>query len=255
MLNIDLSGKIAVITGASGQLGRVMVCTLARCGADVAIHYFCQREPASALLETCHALGVRSMIVQADITAAESVQNMYEAIVNTLGAPHILVHNAVIQYQPWASVLEQPIDDYKSQFRSSVMQNVLMAKAFVPDMIRRRYGRIIAINTECVMQHLPGQSAYVAGKRGMDGVLRVLAREVGEHQITVNQVAPGWTITEQVRQEGTQQQAAYTSAVPLKRRGEDQDIANVVAFLASDLASYITGAFIPVCGGNIMPAI
>jgi 3-oxoacyl-[acyl-carrier protein] reductase len=130
-----------------------------------------------------------------------------------------------------------------------------MARAFVPDMIRRRYGRIIAISTECAMQLLPGQSAYVAGKRGMDGVLRVLAREVGAHQITVNQVAPGWTITDYVRQEGTQRQAAYESAVPLKRRGEDQDIANVVAFLASDLAGYITGAFIPVCGGNVMPAI
>ena len=105
------------------------------------------------------------------------------------------------------------------------------------------------------MQHLPGQSAYVAGKRGMDGVLRVLAKEIGPYQITVNQVAPGWTITEQVRRAGTQRQDAYEAAVPLKRRGEDQEIANVVAFLASDLASYITGAYIPVCGGNIMPAI
>lgn len=255
MLNIDLSGKIAVVTGGSGQLGRVMVRTLAHCGADVAIHYFRQVEPAVALLDACNALGVRSMMVQADVTEAESVQDMYEAIAHSLGAPHILVNNAVIQYQPWASVLEQPLDDYESQFRASVMQNVLMAKAFVPDMIRRRYGRIIAISTECVMQQLPGQSAYVAGKRGMDGVLRALAREVGTHQITVNQVAPGWTITEQVRQAGTQRQAAYEASVPLKRRGEDQDIANVVAFLASDLAGYITGAFIPVCGGHVMPAI
>lgn len=255
MLTIDLSGKIAVVTGGSGQLGRVIVQTLAQCGADVAIHYFRQAESAIALRETCNTLGVQSMTVQADITDAESVQTMYEAIIHALGAPHILVNNAVIQYQPWRSVLEQPVGDYESQFRSSVMQNVLMAKTFVPDMIRRRYGRIIAINTECVMQQMPGQSAYIAGKRGMDGVLRVLAREIGTHQITVNQVAPGWTITEAVRREGTQRQASYTSAVPLKRRGEDQEIANVVAFLASDLANYITGAFIPVCGGNVMPAI
>jgi len=85
--------------------------------------------------------------------------------------------------------------------------------------------------------------------------LRVLAKEIGPDQITVNQVAPGWTITEQVRRAGTQRQDAYEAAVPLKRRGEDQEIANVVAFLASDLASYITGAYIPVCGGNVMPAI
>jgi 3-oxoacyl-[acyl-carrier protein] reductase len=89
----------------------------------------------------------------------------------------------------------------------------------------------------------------------MDGVLRVLAKEIGPYQITVNQVAPGWTITERVRHEGTPHQGAYESTVPLRRRGEDQEIANVVAFLASDLASFITGAYIPVCGGNVMPAI
>ena len=89
----------------------------------------------------------------------------------------------------------------------------------------------------------------------MDGVLRVLAKEIGPYQITVNQVAPGWTITERVRDEGTARQEAYESAVPLRRRGEDQEVAHVVAFLASDLASYITGAYIPVCGGHLMPTI
>jgi 3-oxoacyl-[acyl-carrier protein] reductase len=255
MLPIDLTGKIAVVTGASGQLGRVLARTLARCGADVALHYFRHPDAARSLCEELQALGVRGMMVQADVTQPESIQAMRAAIMRTLGAPHILVTNAVIQYQPWTSVLEQPMADYESQFRASVFQNVLMAQAFVPEMIRHRYGRFIAISTECVMQHLPGQSAYVAGKRGMDGVLRVLAKEIGPYQITVNQVAPGWTITEQVRRAGTQRQDAYEAAVPLKRRGEDQEIANVVAFLASDLASYITGAYIPVCGGNIMPAI
>jgi 3-oxoacyl-[acyl-carrier protein] reductase len=255
MLQLDLSGKIAVVTGGSGELGRVIIRTLARCGAAVAIHYFRHQQAARGLLEELTALGMRGMMVQADVTQPESVDAMREAIVHTLGSPHILVNNAVTQYQPWTTVLEQPIADYESQFRSNVVQNVLMAKAFVPEMMRHRYGRFIAISTECAVQHLPGQSAYVAGKRGMDGVLRVLAREIGPYQITVNQVAPGWTITERVRREGTQRQRAYESAVPLRRRGEDQEIANVVAFLASDLASYITGAYIPVCGGNVMTAM
>jgi 3-oxoacyl-[acyl-carrier protein] reductase len=89
----------------------------------------------------------------------------------------------------------------------------------------------------------------------MDGVLRVLAREVGEHQITVNQVAPGWTISDRDRRKGTERNAEYEKKVPLRRRGTDQEVANVVAFLASDLASYVTGAYIPVCGGTVMPAI
>ena len=148
------------------------------------------------------------MRVQADVTPPDAVDAMREAIVQTLGSPHLVVKNAVIQDQPWTSVLEQPIADDDSQFRSSVLQNVLMAKAFVPDMRRHRYGRIIAISTEGVRQHLPGPSAYVAGQRGMDGVLRVFARDIGPAQITVNQVAPGWTITERVRREGTQCQGA-----------------------------------------------
>jgi 3-oxoacyl-[acyl-carrier protein] reductase len=255
MLHIDLSGKIAVVTGGSGELGRVLVRTLARCGAAVAIHYFRNEENARVLCEELTSFGVRGMTVQADVTQPASVHAMRDAIVHRLGRPHILVNNAVIQYHPWTTVIAQPIEAYESQFRSSVVQNVLMAQAFVPAMIRNPSGRFIAISTECAMQNLPGQSAYVAGKRGMDGVLRVLAREIGPHQITVNQVAPGWTITERVRREGTQRQDAYEAAVPLKRRGADQEIAHVVAFLASDLASYITGAYIPVCGGNVMPAI
>jgi 3-oxoacyl-[acyl-carrier protein] reductase len=255
MLHIDLSGNLAVVTGATGELGRVIVRTLAQCGADVAIHYWRNQSQAEALAADIEPYGVRGVTVQADVTNLESVLTMRDTVVRALGAPQILVNNAVIQYQPWTGVLDQAPEDYESQFRSCVLHNVFMAKAFVPAMIEARYGRIIAVNTECAMQNLPGQSAYIAGKRGMDGVVRVLAKEIGAHQITVNQVAPGWTISERVRREGSERQVAYEASVALQRRGEDQEIANVVAFLASNLASYITGAYIPVCGGNVMPAI
>ena len=253
-MKIDLSGKIAVVTGASGQLGRVIARTLAQCGADVAVHYHSNKESAEAVRAAILETGKRSALVQADITDVRSIAEMQREIVKSLGDPDIIVNNAVIQYH-WKKILEQPAEDYESQFRSCVMQNVLMAKAFVPAMIRKRWGRVIAINTECAMENSPDQSAYVSGKRGMDGVLRVLAREVGEHQITVNQVAPGWTISDGDRKAGTEHQPQYEAKVPLRRRGEDQDIANAVAFLASDLAGFITGAYIPVCGGNVMPAI
>ena len=104
------------------------------------------------------------------------------------------------------------------------------------------------------MQMFESQSAYVAGKRGMDGVLRVLAREIGRHGITVNQVAPGWTISERDRARPTED-AGYCQSVPLRRRGTDQEIANVVAFLASNLSSFVHGAFVPVCGGNVMTTV
>ena len=254
MLKIDLSGKISVVTGATGQLGQVMARTLAWCGADVAIHYLRNRAKAEELLAEVTALGVRGMIVQADVTEESSVLAMRDAIAVTIGDPQIIVNNAVSSYN-WTSVLEQAAADYEGQFRSSVLHNVLMAQAFVPAMVRNNYGRVIGISTECAMQNAPCQSAYVSGKRGMDGVLRVLAKEIGGHQITVNQVAPGWTISERDRREGTEHREDYEKLVPMQRRGEDQEIANVVAFLASDLASFVSGVYIPVCGGNVMPGI
>jgi len=128
-----------------------------------------------------------------------------------------------------------------------------MAEAFVPAMIRAKWGRVIAISTECTMQCVPNQSACVSGKGGMDRLPRVLAREVGQHGITVNQVAPGWTVSENRPEAGRPE--SYLNAMPLRRWGRDRDIANIVAFLASDLAGFVTGAFSPVCGVNVMLAI
>ncbi len=254
-LSLDLTGHVAVVTGATGQLGRAMARTLAQCGADVAINYLRNAEMAERLHGEVTAMGRRALAVQADVTDKAQVLAMRDAVTEELGAADIIVNNAVIQYD-WTSVLEQSPEDYESQFRSCVLHNVLMAQAFVPGMIAGgKGGRVIGINTECAMQNFPSQSAYVAGKRGMDGVLRILAKEVGPHGITVNQVAPGWTISDRARAEGSEDQPGYSATVPLRRRGTDQEIANVVAFLASGLASYITGLYVPVCGGNVMPAI
>ena len=253
-MKIDLSGRLAIVTGASGDLGRVIVHTLAGCGADVVIHYYQNQAMAEEILRQVAAMGVRAMVVQADVTDGASVARMQQAVAKTLGEPDIIVNDAVIQYK-WTSVLEQDVKDYEGQFRSCVLHNVLMAKAFVPAMIKKRWGRVIAINTECAMQNAPSQSAYVSGKRGMDGVLRILAKEIGQYQITVNQVAPGWMISDRDRRAGSQRQEGYEKSVPLGHRGEDQEIANAVAFLASDLAKFISGVYLPVCGGNVMPTI
>ena len=252
MIPIDLSNKVAVITGASGALGRVMARTLAEAGADIAICYYRDEETAHLLQNEITAKGVQATIVQADVTDQDSINVMRDYVSENLGAADIIVNNAVIQYN-WTSVLQQPAEDYESQFQSCVLHNVYMAQAFVPAMIEAEWGRVISINTECSMQNFAGQSAYTSGKRGMDGVLRVLAKEVGAHGITVNQVAPGWTISEKSADSPSDEH--YWSKVPMQRRGTAQEIANAVLFLASDLASYITGAYIPVCGGNVMPTI
>jgi 3-oxoacyl-[acyl-carrier protein] reductase len=253
-MTIDLSGQTALVTGATGELGRVIARTLARCGADIAVHYHSNAGKAAELVAEIESMGRRSIPVQCDVAKRESVLAMRAAIEETLGSPHIVVLNAVSQYS-WTTILEQPLEDYEDQFRTCVAQTVLITQAFAHAMIARGSGRIIGINTECAVQCHPSQSAYVAGKRGMDGILRVLAREIGPHGITVNQVAPGWTISEKDRRDGTEAQPDYESGVPLRRRGEEADIAHAVAFLASDHARFITGTFLPVCGGNVTVSI
>lgn len=253
-MKIDLTGRVALVTGSTGELGRVISLTLAECGADVALHYLKNADRALQLQQEIRKAGGKACMVQADVGDAAAVREMRTVVERELGSPDILVNNAVSQYS-WKPVLEQDPADYADQFKSTVIQNVLMAQEFAPAMVRKGKGRIVAISTECAMQCFPTQSAYVAGKRGMDGVLRVLAKEIGEHGITVNQVAPGWTISERDRRQGTEKQEHYDKNVPLKHRGEDRDIAQAVAFLASDLAGFITGAYLPVCGGNVMPGI
>ena len=254
MISIDLSGKLAIITGASGELGRMIARTLAKAGADIAIQYLHGKDRAEALADEIRDIGVRAEIFQADITKLADVMVMKDAVLTKLGEPDIVVDAAVIQYTPWTTVLEQPISDYESQFASCVLHNVNMAKAFIPAMQRKKWGRFIGINTECAMQVFPGQSAYASAKRGMDGIFRVLAKEVGTDGITVNQVAPGWMISDNWRK-NPGDDSAYAAKIPLKHRGEDQDIANAVLFLASELAGFITGVYLPVCGGNEMPCI
>jgi 3-oxoacyl-[acyl-carrier protein] reductase len=246
MLTIDLSGKTALLTGASGQLGRVMARTLAASGADLILHYHRDEAGAKRVEHEVVTLGRRAVLVRSDVGTEAGVGAIAQVAEKSFGWPDVVVINAVAQIHPWSTVQEESIEDYESQFRTCVLQSVFLRE--------KGWGRIIGINTECAMQMFETQSAYVAGKRGMDGVLRVLAREIGRYGITVNQVAPGWTVSDRDR-ERPADDAGYRQGVPLRRRGTDQEIANVVAFLASDLASYVHGAFVPVCGGNVMPTI
>ncbi len=253
-LQIDLSGRVAIVTGATGQLGRVMARTLAQCGASVAVHYQQNEAKAREIVQELAGLGCRALAVQADVTRAEDVQRMRGTVESALGTADIIVNNAVSQ-SPWKSVLEQSVEAYESQFRSNVLHNVLMAQVFVPPMMQQGKGRVIAINTECAMQNFPTPVRVCVGQAGHGRCPARACQRSGWSPITVNQVAPGWTISDRDREQGTEENEEYAKAVPLRRRGTDQEIANVVAFLASDLASYITGAYVPVCGGNVMPAI
>jgi 3-oxoacyl-[acyl-carrier protein] reductase len=249
-MEIDLSNKVALVTGAAGALGRVMAQTLASCGAAVAVHYHTKESDAKAVVEKIIASGGRAIPVQADITKEDSVAAMKAIIVKELGDPDIVVNNAVSGY-PWKTILEQDLADFRSQWETVIIQSVLTAKAFLPAMQKKKEGRFIGINTESSYLCEAGTGVYAANKRGLSGLYRVLAKEVGPDNITVNQVAPGWTITYHEKEKPVDV-GDYCKSVPLRRRGTDEELAKVIAFLASDLASFITGVCLPVDGGKVM---
>ena len=253
-MKIDLTGKKALVTGGSGGIGRAIVRTLAECGADVAIHYHSDNANAEKLVKELEAMGRKAAAFKADITKEADVYKMRDDMAEDFGMPDIVVANAVIQYER-TSLIEQDINAFYSQYESCVMQMVYLSKTFIPYMQKQHYGRIAVINTECSIAAEPSFSAYVAAKKGLDGLVRVLVKEVGPDNITVNQIAPGWTITDKEREKGIEDTAFYDAQVPLRHRGCEQDIANMTAFLVSDLASFVSGAFIPVTGGRVMTAI
>lgn len=252
MVSINLTGKTALVTGATGQLGRVIVRRLAEAGADVAVHYRGNRDRAESLCREVKALGGKACAVRADVTDLDSVLQMRDAVRSSLAMPQIVVSAAVTQYENWTGILDQPNEDFRSQFESCVLHNVNLAKAFVPAMKAAGYGRYIGINTECSRLDKPGQAAYASAKSGMNTLLRILAKEAGPYGVTVNQVAPGWMISDKYREEPADDRE-YAEGLPLKRRGTDGDIADAVLFFASELSSYITGVYLPVSGGSIMP--
>ena len=254
-MDLYLTGKRALISGSSSGLGAECARRLAQEGCKVVVHGR-DRDRAEQTAEDIRKAGGEAAVTTGDLEKDEDANKVCEDALAAFGGIDILVNNAGLLIRAdnpdWTTV---PTSDWLRSFNINVVAAVRLAQKLVPGMIERGWGRVIGINTECAMQTFEHQSAYVSGKRGMDGVLRVLAREVGRHQVTVNQVAPGWMVSDKFRAAGTERQPDYEREVPMRRRGYDQDVANAVAFLASDLAAFITGVYLPVCGGNVMPAI
>jgi 3-oxoacyl-[acyl-carrier protein] reductase len=252
-LLIDLSNKVALVTGAAGELGRPIARTLAACGARVAIHYHTANNAAERLCDELNADHPRrACTVSGDVAKLDDVEAMRPIIEDKLGPVDIVVNNAVTWFEE-GPVVSQSADQFERVYRSSVLQPWAIARIFAGRMIERNWGRFISLGTEVTSQALINRAPYTAAKCAMDGMLRSLARELGPHGITVNQVAPGWVISDKDRRDRDEVQPSYEIGVPLRRRGYDQDVANMIAFLASDLASFVTGVRVPVCGGNVMP--
>lgn len=245
-----LDGKVAIVTGASGGLGRAIALALAQEGAAVAVHYRKNREAAGEVVRAIERQGGSARSIQADVGVAEDAQRLVQETVEALGGVHILVNNAGITRD--TLVLRMKEEDWQTVINTNLTGAFYCSKAVLREFLRQRSGRIINITSVAGQIGTAGQANYAAAKAGLIGMTRAIAREVASRGITVNAVAPGFIdagITQQLPPEVAR---GYIEQVPLGRAGKPDEVAAAVVFLASDDAAYITGHVLNVDGGLVM---
>ena len=245
-----MKGKVALITGGTRGIGRAVAVKLASLGADVALFYAGNREAAEDALAEARALGVRAAAFQCDVSDGEAVAKAVSEARSALGPFDILVNNAGITKDGLSMRMRE--EDFRRVIDVNLTGAFLVAKAVMPDFIKKRTGRIINISSVAGLMGNAGQANYAAAKAGMIGLTKTLARELAARSITVNAVAPGFVKTEMTAAMKEETLAQALKVVPLNRIGEAEEIAEAVAFLAGDKAAYITGAVLQVDGGMYM---
>ncbi|RDG36553.1 SDR family NAD(P)-dependent oxidoreductase [Streptomyces corynorhini] len=247
-MDLDLGGKTAVITGSARGLGAATAHRLAREGVRVVISDI-DGAGAEATAKELTGLGHSAIAVRADITSGPDVAALVATAVEEFGGVHILVNNAGF---PRDTLLTKMTDeDWDSVIEVILKGSFLTTRAVMPHLIGQRWGRVVNISSRSYLGN-PGQANYSSAKAGILGFTRALAAEQGRYGITVNAVAPGFMETEAVRSldhyEKIREKAV--AAQPLRRTGQPSDIADAVAFLASERASFITGETLHVTGGR-----
>ena len=246
-LVLDLSGKVALVTGASRGIGRAVALRLAQCGAKVVINYHRSAAQAEELAREIRSQGGECLVVQADVSLAADVERMVEATQQAFGRIDILVNNAGLNRD--TLILRMSEEDWDQVLATNLRAAFLCTKAVLRAMMRQRWGRIINISSVAGLAGNAGQANYAAAKAGLIGLTKATAREMGSRSITVNAIAPGFIETDMTKDlpEALRQEALQR--IVLGRTGTPEDVAAAVAFPASDEASYITGQVLTVDGG------
>ena len=242
----DLTGKTALVTGASGGIGAAIATTLHAQGASVVLHG--TREERLAALKV--ALGERAHIVTANLGDREAVANIIAEATEKAGPISILVNNAGITRDNLAMRMKE--EEWDAVIDVNLTASMILCRTAMRGMMKARHGRIISISSIVGVIGNPGQSNYAASKAGMIGYSKALAQEVASRGVTVNVIAPGFIETPMTDELSDNQKTALLSRVPAARLGHADEIAAAVAYLASDEAAYVTGATIHVNGGMAM---
>lgn len=244
-----LAGRVVLVTGAARGIGASIARVLAAHGATVALNYHASAEQAAEVVAQIESRGGQAAAFQADVRDAAAVQAMVQQVAERWGRVDGLVNNAISGRQD-GRLDEITIDNYVNMFDYGCRAVINTITAVRPLMRDQGSGRIINIVTELWNMGSAGWSAYLAGKGAMVGLSRSLALELGPDGITLNMVAPGWMVTERVDTSSPGSQA-FAQNLPLRRHGSADEIGNACVFFLSDLASYVTGAYLPVTGGRI----
>lgn len=249
-MKIDLTGRVAVVTGGGRGIGRAIATTLGQAGATVVVNYHTNAGTAQETVAAITTAGGIALALQADVSQANEVEKLFKTTLETYQRLDILVNNAGITRD--GLLLRMKEDDFEAVYQTNLRSVYLCAKAALRSIMKSPCGRIINLTSAVGLIGNAGQTNYAAMKAGVIGFTKSLAREVASRGITVNAVAPGLIETEMTAKMNQAAHAAALAAIPLGRIGQPQDVAQLICFLASDAAAYLTGQTLAVDGGMVM---
>jgi 3-oxoacyl-[acyl-carrier protein] reductase len=245
-MQIDLTGRVALVTGSTRGIGRAIAGTLASCGAGVAVVGRDQARADAVAAE----LGESAKGFACDVSDTAQVNALIENVEKTMGSLDILVNNAGLTRDN--ILLRLKDDDWDSVIDANLRGAFATIRAATRGMMKRRWGRIINISSVVGLIGNKGQANYAASKAGLIGLTKSVAKEFASRNILANVIAPGYIETDMTAAMTPEAQAAMKGMIPLERLGTAQDVANAVAFLASEHAAYITGQVLVIDGGLVM---
>ena len=244
---MDLSGKAALVTGASKGIGRGIATRLAALGCDLSVHYNSDSRGAEEVAESIRSDGRKAFVVQAAVGEADQVRRMFDEVFSQFSRLDILVNNAGTQV--WAPLLELAEDDWDRVIDTNLKGCFLCTQLAGRHMKERGGGRIVNIGSGCNKVAFPNLVSYTASKGGMEQLTKVAAAELGQYGITVNCVAPGAILIERTEREADDYAGQWSKLTPMGRVGYPSDVAEAVAFLCSDAAEFVSGQTLMVDGG------